>query len=293
MAPGVPVPAGPQGWGDGWELKAGSFAAGAAGGLFLLPKKGSGVCPGRTPTSQPMQHAGLPHLGKVGCRSCSLHQGKQAKNHHRAAKSKPRAKKTPQRLGETGAGELASSTVGFCRPDARKATPPAAPTPKYRLRLSPRCLHRDTAPGASITTAWCDAPLCAPCGMQGCRYGISPGWSSPGACKAKVQRADGAELPHATAVLSLVPYQPRSCWEHPELLLAPRAAGGTARHGTAARHAQDESQRSNSPRAQGCDLAAVPEGFPPAALCPTPALQGRAGSRGEALASGNTVGIYK
>lgn len=33
-------------------------------------------------------------------------------------------------------------------------------------------------------------------------------------------------------------------------------------HGTASRHAQDESQQSNLPRAQGCDLAALPEGFP-------------------------------
>lgn len=42
------------GVGGGWVLRAGSLAAGAVVGLFLLPEKGPGVCPGPTPTSQPM-----------------------------------------------------------------------------------------------------------------------------------------------------------------------------------------------------------------------------------------------
>lgn len=48
---------------------------------------------------------------------------------------------------------------------------------------------------------------------------------------------------------------------------APGTESGTARHGTAAKRAQDEFQHNNSPRAQGSDPAALPEGFPP---CFTP-----------------------
>lgn len=87
VSPGVSVPADPQEWGGGWVLKAGPFAAGTAGGLFLLPKEGSGVCQERTPTSQPMQQAAargasLPQGDQLPALLSALHQIKQDKNHH-------------------------------------------------------------------------------------------------------------------------------------------------------------------------------------------------------------------
>lgn len=125
--PGVPSSAGP-GMGCRWVLRAGSWAAGTVVELFLLPEKGPAVCPGPSPTSQPMlsaEHTGLP-AGRGSCNQgilqCfalektakiqvqphfHLHWGSSIKppsnpavakkqNPPRAAKSNLRAKKNPK-----------------------------------------------------------------------------------------------------------------------------------------------------------------------------------------------------
>lgn len=130
------------------------------------------------------------------------------------------SQKTPQRWRETGSSELTTSPIALWGPDAAEAVLPAALMPKYRLHLSWKRLHWDTAPAAYIPAAWCNALLPCPAGCRdvgteypqtGAPLGCAKGWGG---------QADSTALPSSPQSQA----SPGGCSEPPELLLAQRAA---------------------------------------------------------------------